>query len=557
MKVFEAVAEQLTAAGVSHVFGIMGDANMQLIADLDGRDVTYVAATHEANAVLMAEAFSKARATLGVLTVTHGPAITNTLTPLVEAVRNRSPLLLITGTTPQRIRHVQELDVAAAFQFTGARVIRVRSAQSAAADTVAAMRTALIERVPTVLDIPFDMVGLEVDPADDAVVAQRVGGLLSLWLTERPAMPIGRSGTPNREDLEAAVAALAGARRVVVLAGAGAATPEARAALVELADKVGGCLATSLKGRSAFAGHPYNLGVMGTVATSVASETIASADCIVAFGASLNPFTTYGATLLEGKRVIQCDSDTQALGRNLAVDVALLGDSAETARALADMFGELVDSAPAGMRTDELRKRLADYRPSEEFTPYESSDSIDPRLAFIRVNEVVPPTRTVVTDAGWTSVTSWPFWDVPDPRYFQPATTWGCIGLGLGTAIGAAIAVPENTTVLVVGDGAWAMSFGELNTAVRLGLRLLVLVCRDGGYGAEYVKLVNYGLDPALAQIAWSDPVEVARAMGAEAHAIHSLEDLAEVEPALKDLEGPMVLSLTVAPDYLVNLGMN
>lgn len=557
MKVFEAVAEQLLVGEVSHVFGVMGDANMQLIADLKRRDVTYVAATHEANAVLMAEAYAKARSTLGVLTVTHGPAITNTLTPIVEAVRNRSPLLLVTGSTPQRIRHVQELDVAAAFQFTGARVLRIRSAQSARSDTVAAMRTALVERIPTVLDIPFDIVDEEVNQAADSQVAQRVGGLLSLWLTERPGLPVGRSSVPSSKDLEAAVAAIASARRVVVLAGAGATAAGARAEIVSLADTVGGCLATTLKGRGAFAGHPFNLGVMGTVSTSVTSETLATADCIVAFGASLNPFTTYGASLLEGKRVIQCDNDPQALGRNLPVDIALLGDSAMTARALTEMLKEVADGDAIGMRSRQLEARLAAYRPTDDFSPYESADAVDPRLAFIHINEMLPPTRAVVTDAGWTSVTSWPFWDVPDPRYFQPATTWGCIGLGLGTAIGAAIAVPDNTTVLVVGDGAWAMSFAELNTAVRLGLRLLVLVCCDGGYGAEYVKLVNYGLDPSLAQISWSDPVEVARAMGASAYAIRSFADLGDVEPAIKDLDGPMVLSLRVAPDYLVNIGMN
>jgi thiamine pyrophosphate-dependent acetolactate synthase large subunit-like protein len=343
----------------------------------------------------------------------------------------------------------------------------------------------------------------------------------------------------------------------VVVAGAGAATPDARRELTELADQVGGCLATTLKGRGAFNGHPYDLGVMGTVSTSVASEVLASADCIVAFGASLNPFTTYGASFLEGKRVIQCDADPLALGRNHPVDVALLGDSTATAVALRELLSELADGATTGMRTDDLRERLAAYRPSDDFTAYEAPGSVDPRVAFMRINELLPPARTVVTDAGWTSVTSWPFWTVPDARYFQPATTWGCIGLGLGTAIGAAIAVPENTTVLVVGDGAWAMSFGELNTAVRLGLRILVLVCRDGGYGAEFVKLVNYGLDPGLAQVAWSDPVEVARAMGAAAHEISSLADLADVEADIKDLAGPMVLSLTVAPDYLVNVGMS
>ena len=492
-----------------------------------------------------------------MVTVTHGPAITNTLTPLVEAVRNRTPLLLITGTTPQRIRHVQELDVAAAFQFTGARLIRVRSAQSAAAETVTAMRTALIERVPTVLDIPFDVVGDEVDPAADGAVANRVGGLLSLWLTERSGMPIARPGVAHDEDLEAAAAAIAAARRIVVVAGAGAATPDARRELVALADQVGGCLATTLKGRGTFAGHPYDLGVMGTVSTSITSEVIANADCVVAFGASLNPFTTYGASFLEGKRVIQCDSDPLALSRNYPVDVALLGDSAETARAVRGLLAELDDRNATGMRTDELRERLATHRPSDDFTAYEVPGAVDPRMAFMRINEIVPPARAVVTDAGWTSVTSWPYWEVPDARYFQPATTWGCIGLGLGTAIGAAIAVPDNTTVLVVGDGAWAMSFAELNTAVRLGLRILVVVCRDGGYGAEYVKLVNYGLDPALAQIAWSDPVVVARAMGASAHEINSLADLADVEAEIKDLTGPMVLSLTVASDYLVNVGMS
>jgi acetolactate synthase I/II/III large subunit len=468
----------------------------------------------------------------------------------VEAVRNRTPLLLLTGSPTPRIRHLQELDIAAAVGFTGAGYARVRSAATASSDTLGAIRTALVEQRPVVLDAPYDLLGQEASDGEDAAAARRLGPMLALWLAERPSGVLGRPGTAHPESLDEAVGMMASARRCVILAGAGAVRAGARTELIELADRLGGLLATTLRAKDYFGSHPYNVGIMGSLATSVATEVLADADCIVAFGASLNPFTTYGGAFVEGKRVIQCDIDATAIGRSADIDVALQGDAAEVAAAMSAMVAEL-DLPPSRLRDEPLMQRLAEDVRAADLDVFSSDVAEDPRAILLALNDLLPPSRTVVFDAGFVCVTGWPYLDVQDPRRYQVAVTFGCIGLGLGTAIGAAFAHPAEPTVLVVGDGAWAMSFAELATAVRHRLPLIVLVCDNNGYGAEYIKLAALGEDPDLAQIEWTDTQAVAAAMGARTAQVRSVADLEMLVGELRDMSGPLVVHVPVDPAYL------
>ena len=161
----DVVARALVDHGVDTVFGVLGDGNLFIGENLQREhDVTFIGATHEANAVCMAEGWAKATGRLGVATVTHGPGLTNTITALVEGVKNETPMLLVAGDTPiENEQHLQNLDQHALVVATGAGFQAVRNVETIAEDVSSAVRRAHAERRPIVLNIPLNIEWDEVE----------------------------------------------------------------------------------------------------------------------------------------------------------------------------------------------------------------------------------------------------------------------------------------------------------------------------------------------------------------------------------------------------------
>ena len=160
MKLHDALARALAEHGVDTMFGLTGDANLFLVDRfMREHKGTYVSAAHEAGAVLMAHGYASVTGRVGVATVTHGPAFTNTVTALIEGVRSHTPILLIAGDTPVVDKeHIQAVDQRSVILGTGVGFEQVRSLDTAVVDLSTAMRRALVERRPVVLNVPVDLV---------------------------------------------------------------------------------------------------------------------------------------------------------------------------------------------------------------------------------------------------------------------------------------------------------------------------------------------------------------------------------------------------------------
>jgi acetolactate synthase-1/2/3 large subunit len=522
--VFEHVAGACTAHGVRTVFGVMGDGNLAFIDAMTRRHgARYVAAAREDGAVLMADGWARVTGSTGVCTVTHGPGLTNTVTAIVEAVRSRTPLVLVAADTATgATSHPQWMEQRDLVLATGAAWMPVTSRAGAAADTARAFRTATLEQRPVVLDVAVDSLP-EGCPAS----------LPSPWTP--PAL-----GPADHQSVAAAVAALAGADRIVVLGGRGAVRAGAAPALTRLADRAGGLLATTLLGKDLFSGHPFDLGICGGYATEVAREELLAADCVLAVGASLNRFTTDGGELLADTTVVQVDTDAAALGRHWPADVALLGD----ARTVVE---ELCAALPAGAsgraRTDELARRLQRARSTPEHPDASDASGLDLRSVARRMDELVPADRLLVVDGGHASVTE----PVRLVRVAHPTDllfplAFGSIGLALGTAVGAAVASPGRPVLVFVGDGGLLMSLTELDTAVRERLPLVVVVLHDGAYGYELHNMARIGLPTDLAEFVRPDFAALAVAWGARGVTARTVSDLDALEPLLRDVRGPVLV---------------
>lgn len=517
MQVADLIAADLAAAGVETVFGVVGEGNVALATLLHRTDgVRYMAARKEDAAVAMADGYARAGGRLGVATVTHGPGLTNTVTALTEAVRARTPLLLLAGQVGLGDRtNRQSLDQAALGAATGAPVVEVTSAPQAVAQLRHALTTALAGRIPVLVNLPVDVQRAAADPPGAA------------W--QPPPLP---RPAPDPDAVAPAAAALVAARRPVILAGRGAVLAGARAELERLADRTGALLCTSLFASGFFAGNPYDLGVCGGFATGLAERLIADADCVVAFGASLNRWTTASGRMLSGT-VIHCDSDPVAIGRWCEPDHALIADAALGAAALADALAG--HAAATGYRTPEVTAEIAGYDVAGEFVDAGGPDGLDVHPVSVLLDRCLPADRQVVVDVGHFMSVPSKYVRVRDPRSYLSPSAFGAIGLSVPAAVGAAAARPDRLTVCVVGDGGLMMCLAELDSVRRAGLPVLVVAMNDHAYGAEVHLCRRHGIAEDLA---WFPPVDFAATAAGLRLPARTVTTLDDVAKAVTELAG-------------------
>lgn len=183
--------------------------------------------------------------------------------------------------------------------------------------------------------------------------------------------------------------------------------------------------------------------------------------------------------------------------------------------------------------------------------PTTAPGTADMRVAADVLDRTLPPDRIVVTDSGRFSRAPWRHLRVNDPRDFVYTTSFGFIGLGISTAIGAAVGRPDRVTVGVVGDGGGMMGLIELSTAVRSAIPVLIVVMNDRSYGSEYSKLFAFGLDPHYPLVDWPDLGEVARELGARGRTEQSCDD---VESAVREhLANPVPTLIDVRCDPTID----
>ena len=169
----EILAQSLAAHEVRHLFGLVGDANLFLVdAFQRGNSGQYVACHHESNAVLAALGYAQVSGRVGVATITHGPALTNVVTALVEGVRGCIPMVLLCGDTPPGdLEHLQRIGQREVVAATGAGFVEMRSPETAATDLARAFRQAALERRPVVFNMRVDLMW---QPAPEAARFARV-----------------------------------------------------------------------------------------------------------------------------------------------------------------------------------------------------------------------------------------------------------------------------------------------------------------------------------------------------------------------------------------------
>ncbi|MGA7017048.1 MAG: thiamine pyrophosphate-binding protein [Pseudolabrys sp.] len=510
--VAEILAKDLAALGARRCFGLLGTANFKISHGLVAAGVELISARHEGNAASMADAYAKATGELTLVSVHSGPGLTNAITGIGEAAKSRTPLLVLAGDVPTgNVKSNFYFEQAELVRSVGAISERTYTPQSARSDLLRAVTRAMRDRQTVVLSLPLDVQDATVNGSNEPIELDPMPGRLQ----------------PDQNDIRRLVEAMWRAKRPLILAGRGAVVSDAEKPLIALADQLGALLATSICGHGLFADNPWSVGISGGFSSPVADELISESDFILGFGVSFTQWTTKkGKLIARGATVAQIDIEAPKLGYQMPVQFAVLGDAKATAEALLAELDRRGASG-AGRRDDRTRQRIRSGDNHHSPYPEESSAQyIDPRTVSKAVDEILPGDRVVASDSGHFCGWVPRYLRVPNPKASCLSHSFQSVGLGLASAIGLAVANPGKLAVLGAGDGGFLMSIADLETAIRLRLRMCILIYNDSSYAAEVHFFRRQGYSVDIVQFPETDFAAIARGFGARGATVRTLADL-------------------------------
>ena len=519
------VARFLQERGVERVFGLQGGHIQPIWDQLDRGGVRIVDVRDEGAAVHMAHAHRELTGEMGVAMVTAGPGVTNAVTAVANAAVSRIPLLLIGGCPPrpqanmgplQGIPHVEILRPITRLARTLGVADQVLRELDEAWSRAEGDRG---EPGPVYVEIPTDVLRQEVAPA--LVTAEHLRGKAR------------RRAQPHPDDVDAAAALIRAAQRPLVISGRGARVTQGGELLRFLDASEAAYLDTQESRGLVPDDHPSVVG-------SMRSAVMRHADLVVTVGRQLDFQLGFGSpAVFPEARFIRIADTASELIDNRRGEVELLADPAAALGALAAAL-EGEDSGRASrdwlaeMHAEHLRKAQA-YRDGLASSPAGSDGLMHPNRVFDALNAAQRDDAVVVADGGdflsfaRLALRGWRFLD---------AGAFGCLGVGVPFGIAASLAYPERPVVVATGDGAFGINAMELDTAVRHGAKIVVVVANNRAWNIErYDQLENYGRVVGT-ELADSDYAAMARGLGLHAERVSDPDDLA----------GAVVRALAQAP---------
>jgi pyruvate dehydrogenase (quinone) len=451
------ILERYAAWGVDRIYGYPGDGINGIDGALDRQKdkIRFIQARHEEMAAFMACAHAKFTGEVGVCLATSGPGAIHLLNGLYDAKLDHQPVVAIVGQQARAAlggHYQQEVDLKVLFKDVASEYCEMASTPAQIRHLVdRSMRIARITRSPTCIIVPNDV--QEMDAVEEP--PHEHGTIHSGMAYSEPRT------IPRHEDLARAAEILNGGKRVAMLIGAGAIG--AADEVMEVAERLGAGVAKALLGKTALGDDlPYVTGAIGLLGTRPSYHMMADCDTLLMVGTRF-PYSEFLPE--EGQaRGVQIDLDGRMLGIRYPTEVNLVGDSAETLRALLPMLEHKQDR---GWRKD-LEEDIADWWKVTEAQAMEDADPINPQRVFWELSSRLPGNAILAADSG--SGANWYARDLKVRRGMMGSLSGNLatMGPGIPYAIAAKFAFPERPVIALVGDGAMQMNGnGELVTVAK------------------------------------------------------------------------------------------
>jgi len=439
--------KRLTEWGIRRIFGYPGDGINGIIGAIQraGDAIHYVQVRHEEMAAFMACAHAKFTGEVGVCLATSGPGAVHLLNGLYDAKLDHAPVVAIVGQQPRMAlggHYQQEVDLITLFKDVAHEYVHMASSPVQIRQLVdRAIRIAAAERTVTCIIIPTD-----VQEADAVPEPPMVHGSVHTGVGFTSPRIV-----PNESELRHAAEILNRAKKVAMLVGAGAlrATDE----VIQVAELLGAGVSKALLGRAAIPDElPFCCGSIGLLGTKPSWDMMQDCDALLMVGSSF-PYSEF-LPKPGSARGVQIDIDAKMLSLRYPMEVNLVGDSAETLRALIPMLERKTDRS----WREKLEKEIKEWWKLMEDRAMQSADPVNPQRVFWELSPRLPDNCIVAADSG--SSANWFARDLKFRRGMMASLsgTLATMGPGVPYAIGAKFAYPERVVIACVGDGAMLMN---------------------------------------------------------------------------------------------------
>lgn len=536
----EALVRALEAEGVDFVFGLPGGANLPMYDALVDANLRHILVRHEQSAAHMADGYARIKRKAGVCFATSGPGATNLITGIATAYADSSPMIAVTGQVPLAMigkDAFQETDIIGVANPCTKYAFQPRAAFEIPETVKKAFYIAESGRPgPVLIDIPKDVQqARENIQFPDLIKVRGYNPIIDADLSQ----------------LERAVETMIKAERPIIMAGGGVILSGAFSELQAMAELLMAPVVTTFKGKGSFPeNHPLAMGPIGMHGHPEANKIIIEADCIIAVGArfsdrSVGRFDEFG----KGMTIIHLDVDPAEIGKNKAVDIAVIGDVKASLRTAVKMLAkhkvvEKTKDDPWLKR----RKELIDYYAD---TIKDYPRELTAKKALKKLREILPSDAIVTTEVGQCQMWASLHFDVISPGTFFSSTGLGTMGFGFPASIGAKAAKSQATVVDIAGDGSFNMTENSLAVSVLEKLPVIVFLMNNYMLGmvAQWQRTFYNRRYMGVHQNSCPDYVKLAEAYGAQGIRAESMNDLeGAIKKALKN-DVATVIDIAIDPE--------
>jgi len=460
----QAVLESLKREGVDVVFGLPGGVLLPLYDAILQSDIRHILVRHEQGAAHMADGYARATGKVGVCIATSGPGATNLVTGIANAYMDSVPIVAITGQVNTWLigkDAFQEADITGITLPITKHNYLLRSARDISRVFREAFYIARTGRPgPVLIDLPRDVTVDEVEFS---------------W-PEVDLPGYHPSVKPHEMQIKKAAKALMEADRPVIYAGGGVKYSGAHRELFDLAVKVNAPVTTTLMGIGCFPeDHPLSLGMLGMHGTKYANYAVQESDLIVAIGARFDDRVTGKTSSFAPRaRIVHIDIDPAEVGKNVRVDIPVVGDAKNA------LLGLLKEVSPR--QRSVWNEKIDGWKKDYPLRYIPDMNVIKPQYVIEKICQIAPE-AVITTEVGQNQMWAAQFFVHRDPTKFISSGGLGTMGYGFPAAIGAKIGRPECDVIDIAGDGSFLMNSQEMATAVVNDIPVKVAVLNNGCLG--------------------------------------------------------------------------
>ncbi len=469
----EAIIESLKNMGVKTIFGYPGGQTIPFYDMLYDLDMEHILVRHEQCAAHAADGYARASGRVGVCLATSGPGATNLVTGIGTAYMDSSPIIAITGQVPT---HLIGNDAFQEADIIGITMPIVKhSFQPKDPDLIPSMIKTSFEIAstgrpgPVLIDVPKEV--------QEGELTEFKGDLI-----ETPGYNPTIKG--NIRQIKKARDLIKEAKKPMILAGAGVIISNACCELKKLAETINAPVMTSLLGKGAFdETNDLALGMLGMHGRKVSNDYINESDLLIAIGVRFSDRTTGRLdSFVPDTKVIHIDIDPAEIGKNVDVDLPIVGDARNVLTSLNKVLKGYAPSDEVNSWTDMIKQRKHDLLPRMTYDDV----PLKPQTVIKEISEVLTPESILTTDVGQNQMWAAHFFDTQKPRKFISSGGLGTMGFGFPSAIGAKVACPEDPVISLNGDGGFLMVCQELATVREYDLPVIAIVLENRTLGMVY-----------------------------------------------------------------------